>query len=209
MKLGVWAETFSDLVREHGFPEWICSGAAIVAVATGVLFLQRGGSALPSSVTLTLIAAAVIPWLLARLTERLAQLVQTYAAAGLDVRIVTRGEPVECSAMVVAELYRIVQESLTNVLRHASGNWVPVEVTYDNSVAPVRVSNRLERAVRGRRAGTYRGRGILGMNERAHLLGGRLDAGPRSGLWVVQREVPDGGPTTTDVPPPQRIESVS
>jgi signal transduction histidine kinase len=77
-------------------------------------------------------------------------------------------------------LYRIVQESLTNVLRHASASTATVSIRADGNdyVAEVIDDGRGEVADA---TGSSGGRGILGMRERAELLGGTLDAGPRRG----------------------------
>ncbi|GHF50877.1 two-component sensor histidine kinase [Streptomyces mashuensis] len=95
--------------------------------------------------------------------------------------------PVELAA------YRIVQESLTNVVKHAAPGEVRVELTRDAAAGrplTVRVTSALgERPVQ-RAPGA--GAGVVGMRERVELLGGRLAAGPVDGgtVWEVRAELP-------------------
>lgn len=91
---------------------------------------------------------------------------------------------------VDAAVYRVVQESVTNALRHAAGaTEVVVRVTAEPE--RVRVTVRDDGAVTGR---SHReGYGLTGLRERATLLGGVLDAGPRpDGGWLVEAELPRG-----------------
>ncbi|MFC0681807.1 sensor histidine kinase [Lysobacter korlensis] len=79
-------------------------------------------------------------------------------------------------------VYRIVQESLTNVVRHANARHATVSVRLDGAdvVADV-TDDGSGKPGTGSGGGSETGRGILGMRERAELLGGTLDAGPRPG----------------------------
>ena len=88
-------------------------------------------------------------------------------------------------------VYRIVQESLSNVARHAPASAVTVEVTPAGSEATVAV-----RSVGGRRPVqvTEPGHGIVGMTERATLLGGWLRAGPTHDGWLVEARLPYAAP---------------
>jgi signal transduction histidine kinase len=70
--------------------------------------------------------------------------------------------------------YRIVQEALTNVTRHASARTVTVRVTYDDGVTVEVIDDGVGGAAPV-------GNGIIGMRERAAALGGTVDAGPRTG----------------------------
>jgi signal transduction histidine kinase len=93
---------------------------------------------------------------------------------------VPAGNPVTLPEGVDLSAYRIVQEALSNVMRHAPGSRVQVQVAYrpdrlnleirNDAVAPVLV------AAGGLPAGG--GHGLVGMRERATMLGGSLDAGP-------------------------------
>jgi signal transduction histidine kinase len=110
------------------------------------------------------------------------------AAAGLRVDLDDRLRHAEVPAPVQLALYRIVQESLTNVSRHATGA-THVEVTLDRDDDVYRLTVRDDG--HGETAGESGGRGLLGMRERAELLGGHLSAGPADGGgFLVEAEVP-------------------
>lgn len=116
-------------------------------------------------------------------------LVRPARAAGLDVRLDVRVAPGALDGAIDAAAYRIVQESLTNVLRHASAHRVDVAAHVEDGTLHVRVADDGTGSRPGDDPG--RGRGIAGMAERAALLGGRLDAhdGPDGG-FVVAAELP-------------------
>ena len=109
--------------------------------------------------------------------------------AGLDVRMNADPAPAAVPSAVGGAVYRILQESITNVLRHAGPTRVTVAVDYDRDTVRVRVSD--EGPAAGDRAGGEGGpgRGIAGMRERCRLLGGDLDAGPlpEGGFAVTAR----------------------
>ncbi|WP_298460994.1 sensor histidine kinase [uncultured Cellulomonas sp.] len=111
---------------------------------------------------------------------------------------------------VGAAAYRIVQESLTNVRRHASRPEADVTVTIDTG--DLRVTVRSPRGT-DRPAGAVPGHGITGMRERVESLGGRFDVGPGGEWFVVSAVLPlrpvapgaPGGPpapSTSTGPPP-------
>jgi signal transduction histidine kinase len=90
--------------------------------------------------------------------------------------------------------FRIVQEALTNVTRHAGGATATVRISYGERDVTVQIDDdgrgpSTNRAVGG-------GRGILGMRERVGALGGELEVGPRpgGGFRVLARLPLDGGP---------------
>ena len=113
----------------------------------------------------------------------LPRLIERFRTAGLPVQITTRGRPPADPTEQLA-VFRIVQESLTNALRHAvSPSRVDVDLRYRRASTTIVVTND------GARAGTpsATGRGLLGMRERVALYSGRLDSGPRpSGGWRVE-----------------------
>jgi len=115
-------------------------------------------------------------------------LVAEFARAGLPVTYSTSGLPTRDPALELT-LYRLVQESLTNALRHApQATVVTVTITWAADVVEVVVDNdgRDEPAPAG-----DAGRGILGMRERVALYGGHLDAGPRPSTgWRVRASLP-------------------
>lgn len=110
------------------------------------------------------------------------------ASAGVEVELVDRLRHADVPGPVQLAIYRIVQESLTNVARHAIGA-TRVEVTLDRDDDVYRVA--VQDDGHGETAGESGGRGLLGMRERAELLGGRLSAGPADGGgFLVRAEVP-------------------
>jgi signal transduction histidine kinase len=118
--------------------------------------------------------------------------------AGLDVTCRTTGQPQPHSTAVEFSAYRIVQEALTNVTRHATGARTRVEVEHGAGALTVRVADDGGRGVGGGSTGARpsvggSGLGLPGMRERAALLGGTLDAGPGpDGGFVVTARLPTG-----------------
>jgi signal transduction histidine kinase len=118
-------------------------------------------------------------------------LVAQAAGAGVEVTVSLEGRPRRLPAAVDLACYRVVQESLTNVVRHAGASRAEVTVTHADGQVAVEVSDD------GRGAGNGSGgsgRGIAGMRERARALGGTLEAGPRpGGGFRVRACLPVGG----------------
>ena len=106
------------------------------------------------------------------------RLVDQLRAAGLDVSLAMDDAQVDLPARVDLSAYRIVQEALTNALKHAGpGARTKVRLHTNNRGVDIEVLDD----GRGGTILTGSGHGISGMRERALLLGGRLDAGPRPG----------------------------
>jgi signal transduction histidine kinase len=116
---------------------------------------------------------------------RLDDLVASTSAAGVDVRSRTVGTPRRLPDGVDAAAFRIVQEALTNVTRHAGQ--ATATVTLDYGEAELTIS--VEDDGRAAGAGFASGNGLRGMRERAEALGGRLEAGPgpAGGFRVLAR----------------------
>ena len=118
------------------------------------------------------------------------RLVAQFEDAGLDVSLTMDGAQTDLPAHVALSAYRIVQEALTNVLKHA-GPTARTEVrirTDNHSVAIVVLDDG-----HGDTILPGSGQGIVGMRERAHLLGGSLEAGPRpDGRFQVIAHLPIG-----------------
>jgi signal transduction histidine kinase len=103
--------------------------------------------------------------------------------AGLPVSCRGSGQARSYSGAVELSAYRIVQEALTNVAKHASGARTIVDITYGADSLTVTVTDDGSPGLPGTGSGIGGGLGIPGMRERAELLGGTLSAAPR----------PDGG----------------
>ncbi len=119
-------------------------------------------------------------------------LVQDAEAAGLRVSLERVGEPFPVPPLVELNLYRIVQESLTNVLKHAGpGTRTRVHLRYSDGALELEIADdglgRPGPAPRGT------GLGLIGMRERVASLGGEFEASARTGSgWVVRATVPIG-----------------
>ncbi len=122
---------------------------------------------------------------------RLDELAEAVRAAGVTVCLDRSGVPDGLPAAVDLAAYRIVQESLTNTLRHAGGaDEVRLTVTADGERIRITVADN-GRTPPGRSAGAGAGRGLVGMRERVRMLGGSLRAGPApGGGFVVEAELP-------------------
>jgi signal transduction histidine kinase len=142
---------------------------------------------------------------------RLDDLVAQASVAGVEVRVVTEGEPRPLAAGVDLAAFRIVQEALTNVARHAGPTTAEVrlvhtptdllvEVCDDGRRTPARPSPTGAAATTAGDVATLgSGNGLVGMRERAEAVGGELHAGPRAGFgWRVRARLPHGEPAAGD-----------
>jgi signal transduction histidine kinase len=131
------------------------------------------------------------PWRPAPGLDRLEALAAAMAEGGLPVEVAVTGERASLPAAVDLAAYRIVQESLTNVVRHAGPATATVRVGYQPDALVVEVAD----TGRGRPSGAARpgGHGIAGMRERAAAVGGTLQAGPSGdGGFLVRARLPLG-----------------
>jgi len=112
--------------------------------------------------------------------DRLPELIELTRAAGLSVEVEVAGKAPSLPAAVHLAAYRIIQESLTNVARHAGRARVTVRVTYDDTNMRVEIDDD-GKAPAGEGFAIGTGSGITGMRERAAALGGDLSAGFRHG----------------------------
>jgi signal transduction histidine kinase len=124
--------------------------------------------------------------------------------AGLDIKLEVDSSAPPLSSAVDNTAYRILQESITNVIRHVGPTRVTVALDYRTDVLEVRVSDEGPLDASGNAAGGPQpptgtangssaepGRGIVGMRERCELLGGELTAGPRPcGGFEVKARLP-------------------
>ncbi|MBD0842224.1 MULTISPECIES: sensor histidine kinase [unclassified Streptomyces] len=126
---------------------------------------------------------------------RLPDLLSVCASAGLDVTVTTEGVPRPLSPGVDLTAFRIVQEALTNVSKHATARTAHVRFTYADSRLIVTVSN--EGPAAAPEAPRTGGFGLVGMRERAQSIGGELCAGPRpEGGFEVTTALPLQPPAT-------------
>ncbi len=110
---------------------------------------------------------------------RLDELAEPLRLGGLDVVVRREGEEPEVPAGVDLSAFRIVQEALTNTLRHARATRAEVTVRYGDGAVELEVRDDGRGSTGADANGT--GRGLVGMRERAVLLGGTLEAGPLPG----------------------------
>ena len=104
-------------------------------------------------------------------------LVAQAAGTGVEVEVSVEGAPRRLPPAVDLACYRVVQESLTNVVRHAGASRAEITVSRHAGQVVVEVTDD----GRANGNGNGSGQGILGMRERARALGGSLEAGPRPG----------------------------
>jgi signal transduction histidine kinase len=137
--------------------------------------------------------------------SRLDALIAGTCQAGLPATLAVRGEAHPLAPAVDLAAYRIVQESLTNALRHAGP--ATAEVTLDYAADELRIEiTDTGRGQPGDRVGDAPGHGIAGMRERAGSIGGTLAAGPRpAGGFCVLARLPLGG--TPGAAPGDRVVS--
>ncbi|WP_407699591.1 sensor histidine kinase [Streptomyces ferrugineus] len=132
--------------------------------------------------------------------DRLDALIENTRAAGLDVVTDIRGEAPPYPTGVELSAYRIIQEALSNALRHAPGSEVRVEVSHDFRGLHLGVVN--SRPQHPAPATPGAGHGLLGMRERAAMLGGHLTAAPtQHGGFAVSAFLPRGDTPAPSHPP--------
>ncbi|MEU0119692.1 sensor histidine kinase [Streptomyces bobili] len=110
---------------------------------------------------------------------RLPELVTACESAGLTVTVTTEGEPRPLSPGADLTAFRIVQEALTNVTKHAGSQSARVRLVYSGSRLVITVSDDGPASAPPPATPPGRGFGVLGMRERAHSIGGELRLGPR------------------------------
>ncbi|MBK1787035.1 sensor histidine kinase [Prauserella cavernicola] len=126
--------------------------------------------------------------------DQLSELVATAESAGLEVVHGVYGDPRPVPEGVALSAYRVVQEALTNVVKHAGARTVDVRVRYLRSALEVEVSDDGRARAGGSAPGG--GFGLVGMRERVAVHGGELEAGPRQASpgYRVRASLPFGRP---------------
>lgn len=125
-----------------------------------------------------------------------ARLVDEMRAAGLDVDADISVETPGLPAVTSREAYRVVQEGLTNALRHAGQVPVALRLRADDAGIGIELTNPVDPAAAARPAQDGRsggGRGLPGMRERVNVLGGTFSAGPVGDSWLVRAHLPSTG----------------
>jgi signal transduction histidine kinase len=117
--------------------------------------------------------------------DRVAELCQRVRDAGVDVAFTVVGQRRPLPHPVETTAYRVVQESLTNVLKHAPTRRATITISYREAALELEVQNPGPAA-----DPAGHGLGIPGMRRRVESLQGRFDAGPRDGAFRVRAELP-------------------
>lgn len=120
----------------------------------------------------------------------ISNLVEDFSRAGLNVSFAVSGPFDDVSAAAGLALYRIAQESLANIAKHAPNAAARITLTASRSATTLNVVNELS-AADSQRPVTP-GRGLHGMQQRVELLGGTIDIGPSHQEWSVRASVPSG-----------------
>ena len=117
---------------------------------------------------------------------RLGVLLEQAQEGGLEVDLRVEGEPVPLPPSLDLAAYRVLQEGLTNVRKHAAARRVEVVVRYGRDAVGIEVSDDGD----GAGAGGGTGRGLAGIRERVAVLGGEFGAGPRSEGFALRVTLP-------------------
>ncbi|MGW1216031.1 sensor histidine kinase [Streptomyces sp. NPDC002499] len=135
---------------------------------------------------------------------QLPDLLGTFERAGLRVDVTTEGETQPLSPGVDLTAYRVIQEALTNVTKHAGTTSAGVHLAYARSWVTITVANEGRAEVSTSRPGHVSGYGLIGMRERAQSVGGRLQAGPETeGGFTVTLGLPTH--KTAQHPSPEEV----
>ncbi len=121
-------------------------------------------------------------------------LVEQTRLAGQPVEFTEEGRPAESTGSAEVAAYRVVQEALTNALKHAHGSRTTVHVHHGERETTVEVGTEGSASHAASPGGS--GRGLAGLRERVDVLGGEFSAGRRSGgVFVVRARIPTGSPS--------------
>ncbi|GAB6898321.1 sensor histidine kinase [Kineosporia succinea] len=146
-----------------------------------------------------------------RKLDEVEQTVEAARQTGTLIELVRVGQPRPLSLLAEHAGYRVVQEGITNALKHAGGAPVRVEVRYDDEALFIEVRNRAGRP----HPGPSSGQGLHGLTERVRLAGGVLSQGPtddgfRLGAMLpYEADVPAPGPAPASDFPPDLIRRSS
>ena len=139
----------------------------------------------------------------------LAGAVEQSCAAGVETTLVVEGDQRPVAPGIELTAYRIVQEALTNVRKHAgAAASATVRITYEPQALVIEVSDDGRGAVTSL-SGTGAGHGLIGMRERVEIYGGDLTSGPRTGGGFVVRAVLPVASDTAAAPEPHAAGAMS
>jgi signal transduction histidine kinase len=195
------ARDLHDLVAHHASAVAVQAAAARSdpgALAAAVDHIEDGGRRIAAAVGE--LAGLGPPVAVAPLSRAaLERAVEPVRAAGLPVVVEVTGAPPAVAGEADLFAHRIVAEALTNVLRHAGPSPTMLRVTHGADTVDVEV--RDGGVVAGHRSATAgSGLGLVGMRERAALLGGAVEAGPHEGGWRVRARLPRAVAEVTATP---------
>jgi signal transduction histidine kinase len=129
------------------------------------------------------------------LPDRLARLCEQHGAA-----FTLSGSPEPLAPPVSLALFRVTQEALTNVMKHATGAATSVDLSYSTNSVAVTIDNVGNGAPAGALSESGGGHGLRGLGERLAMLGGDVEAGPVNGGWRVSAVVPHAPSPVDDNP---------
>jgi signal transduction histidine kinase len=130
--------------------------------------------------------------------ERLGRLIEEVRAAGLPVELSMDGVRPSLDAGIELSAYRIVQEALTNALKHARGARARVRLAYEPRAIDIEVTDEGGTGQRDIGDGASGGRGLIGMRERVALYGGDFEAAPTPTGFRVHARLPIDPPPAVD-----------
>ena len=123
--------------------------------------------------------------------SRIGDLVAQARQAGLPVEVQITGTARRLPSSVDLAAYRVIQEGLTNALKHAAGARTQVLVAYEHAAVRVEVSDDGQPRIRHPLSTSGAGQGLRGMRERVEMAGGELSTAPRpDGGWAVTARLP-------------------
>lgn len=134
--------------------------------------------------------------------QDLEALVSSTRASGVDVEVMVEGHPAELDRSVGLTAYRIVQEALTNTIKHAGrGASALVHLRWDSAYLRLTIRDRTGFGAQ-ERAELSSGHGLAGLTERVILVGGTMEAGPVADGFLVRAQLPIHPSTPQQSPPP-------
>ena len=125
--------------------------------------------------------------------DRLDELLDQLRSAGLDVELVVEGDQRPLDPGLAVSAYRIIQEALTNSLKHAGGGHARVVVRYAVDALEITIADERGPGTPTTVEPPHEGRGLIGMRERATMLRGTLVAHPTATGFLVTAHLPIDG----------------